>query len=35
MACVGAGKDRHIETCLTRQVESEAANGFENVSPIP
>ena len=28
MTYVGAGKDRHIETCLTRQVESEAANGF-------
>jgi isopentenyl-diphosphate delta-isomerase len=29
MTYVGAGKDRHIETCLTRQVESGTANGFE------
>jgi len=29
MTYLGAGKDRHIETCLTRQVESGSANGFE------
>ncbi|MCM2358975.1 MAG: type 2 isopentenyl-diphosphate Delta-isomerase [Geobacteraceae bacterium] len=34
MSYVGAGKDRHIETCLTRQVESESANGFERYELI-
>lgn len=34
MSYVGAGKDRHIETCLTREVESHATNGFERYELI-
>ncbi|MDD2735693.1 MAG: type 2 isopentenyl-diphosphate Delta-isomerase [Desulfuromonadaceae bacterium] len=33
-ANVGAGKDRHIDTCLTRMVESETTNGFEHFELI-
>lgn len=34
MTYVGIGKDRQIETCLTRNVESGATNGFEHYELI-
>lgn len=34
MSYVDAGKYRHIETCLTRQVESLATSGFERYELI-
>jgi isopentenyl-diphosphate delta-isomerase len=34
MTYLGSGKDRHIETCLIGQVESETSNGFDRYELI-